>query len=434
VLHNSEMVSCKWVSRKRQRHINVTSAHLLTAYLLTGFFASAHAGTISSVSGTVSDGNTITVSGSGFGTKPTGAPWKWDALDGANGDRLEPRGWLVHQNTPQALLSNERLRPTSGAATTMRFANSGGSNQPVPWVGFGNNDGGYLDLTSASAVNYRPFPSPAYIDYWMYFHPPAAATNYKFYRHHANISSGQPDGYWGMPGSASPVPCSNFDWSSMNGGLPQVPGAPDLGCPTIAEKWVHVQILFEVNNRFVQYVDGIKYVDVSNFGYTTRANFGFEHQVLESTNDSRMYLDDIYIDASFSRVELGNAPTYDASTHREVQIPQSWANGSISLTVNRGTFASGSTAYLYVVDSNNLANTQGFPVVIGGGSPPPPAGSACDLNSDSATNVSDVQLCANQAIGVTTCATGDINHDSNCNVVDVQRVVNAALGGQCVTQ
>jgi hypothetical protein len=66
--------------------------------------------------------------------------------------------------------------------------------------------------------------------------------------------------------------------------------------------------------------------------------------------------------------------------------------------------------------------------------PPPPSGSVCDLNNDSSTNVSDVQLCANQAIGVIGCTTGDINHDTSCNVVDVQRVVNAALGGQCVTQ
>ena len=57
--------------------------------------------------------------------------------------------------------------------------------------------------------------------------------------------------------------------------------------------------------------------------------------------------------------------------------------------------------------------------------------SACDINNDSSTNVTDVQLCANQAIAVAACAAGDINKDGICNVVDVQRVVNAALGGPC---
>jgi hypothetical protein len=61
------------------------------------------------------------------------------------------------------------------------------------------------------------------------------------------------------------------------------------------------------------------------------------------------------------------------------------------------------------------------------------AASACDVNNDSTTNVSDVQLCANQAIGMATCSAGDINKDGACNVVDVQRVVNGALGGPCVT-
>ena len=60
--------------------------------------------------------------------------------------------------------------------------------------------------------------------------------------------------------------------------------------------------------------------------------------------------------------------------------------------------------------------------------------SACDLNGDGSTNVLDVQLTVNQAIGMKTCTTGDINKDGACNVIDVQRVVNAALGGACVTQ
>ena len=67
-------------------------------------------------------------------------------------------------------------------------------------------------------------------------------------------------------------------------------------------------------------------------------------------------------------------------------------------------------------------------------SPPAPSASTCDLNGDGSTNVSDVQLCVNQAIGSAACTSGDINKDGVCNVIDVQRDVNAALGGACVTQ
>jgi hypothetical protein len=64
-----------------------------------------------------------------------------------------------------------------------------------------------------------------------------------------------------------------------------------------------------------------------------------------------------------------------------------------------------------------------------------PPSSACDLNNDSLTTVTDVQLEVNHAIGVLPYSlAADINQDGQCNVIDVQRVVNAALGGQCVTQ
>ena len=75
-------------------------------------------------------------------------------------------------------------------------------------------------------------------------------------------------------------------------------------------------------------------------------------------------------------------------------------------------------------------NTNGLPNPSGTGS----STTACDLNADGSTNVSDVQLCVNQAIGASACTTGDINKDGACNVIDVQRDVNAALGGACVTQ
>ncbi len=62
----------------------------------------------------------------------------------------------------------------------------------------------------------------------------------------------------------------------------------------------------------------------------------------------------------------------------------------------------------------------------------PPSSSPCDANNDGSTNVSDVQSCVNQAIGVASCTT-DVNSDGICNIVDVQRVVNVVLGGSCET-
>jgi len=76
--------------------------------------------------------------------------------------------------------------------------------------------------------------------------------------------------------------------------------------------------------------------------------------------------DDLYVDSTWARVILGNASTLAASTHREIQIPTSWSASSITISFNQGTFLGGTTAYLFVIDSNNAAS-GGTQITIGGG-------------------------------------------------------------------
>jgi hypothetical protein len=56
--------------------------------------------------------------------------------------------------------------------------------------------------------------------------------------------------------------------------------------------------------------------------------------------------------------------------------------------------------------------------------------SNCDVNQDGLTNVADVQMLINQALGVTS-AIDNLNGDGGVNVVDVQIVINAALSSGC---
>ncbi|HXE64435.1 MAG TPA: cohesin domain-containing protein [Bryobacteraceae bacterium] len=58
---------------------------------------------------------------------------------------------------------------------------------------------------------------------------------------------------------------------------------------------------------------------------------------------------------------------------------------------------------------------------------------SCDINADGTTNVADVQLVINEALGVTP-SVHDLNHDGSVNVADVQKVINAALGLGCSVQ
>ncbi len=55
---------------------------------------------------------------------------------------------------------------------------------------------------------------------------------------------------------------------------------------------------------------------------------------------------------------------------------------------------------------------------------------SCDINGDGSTNVSDVQIIINEALGVVPSA-HDLNGDGAVNVADVQIVINAVLGLGC---
>jgi hypothetical protein len=103
--------------------------------------------------------------------------------------------------------------------------------------------------------------------------------------------------------------------------------------------------------------------------------------------------DNLYLDNTWSRVMIGNANTFAASTQREIQVPTAWANGSITVSFNPGRFTAGQTAYLYVIDSNNVVNATGYSITIGGGG----AGTPPTVSALTCTPTTI------QSIGTTTC-------------------------------
>ena len=76
------------------------------------------------------------------------------------------------------------------------------------------------------------------------------------------------------------------------------------------------------------------------------------------------YWDDIYIDNSWARVEIGDASTYENCSRREMQIPTSWSPDSITIKVNSGSFNDGEYVYLFVLDTEGNASS-GHKIMIG---------------------------------------------------------------------
>ncbi len=83
------------------------------------------------------------------------------------------------------------------------------------------------------------------------------------------------------------------------------------------------------------------------------------------------WTDDHFVQiGSQARVELCDSSSWGARTSCDIQIPLTWSDNSISISVNTGAYSAGDTAYLYVVDSSGNVNTTGYPIVVaeGGGS------------------------------------------------------------------
>ena len=105
-------------------------------------------------------------------------------------------------------------------------------------------------------------------------------------------------------------------------------------------------------------------VGVRNFGIG-----GYERK--QSTPNNRRYFADIYFDLDWPHVVLGDASTYSACTIREAQIPTAWSSTSITITQKYGALSDGQTKYLYVMDSSGNVNANGFAITGGAGSPGP---------------------------------------------------------------
>jgi hypothetical protein len=92
------------------------------------------------------------------------------------------------------------------------------------------------------------------------------------------------------------------------------------------------------------------------------------------TANSFPMFDDFYVavgPGARARVEIGNMPTYAASTVLAITTPTSWSNSEITTTVHQGAFRAGQTAYLYVVGADGVVSERGYPITVG--PPPQPA-------------------------------------------------------------
>jgi hypothetical protein len=78
---------------------------------------------------------------------------------------------------------------------------------------------------------------------------------------------------------------------------------------------------------------------------------------------ARQLFDDVYVATGANaqaRVEIGDASTYAACTNLTIATVTYWSASSITATVRSGSFTDLGSAYLYVFDSNGAVNSSGY--------------------------------------------------------------------------
>jgi len=344
------------------------------------FPAVALAQSISGVSGTISDGQTITISGSSFGAG--GTLITWDNFEsGSDGDfienRVPPTGptwdspWVSGAIAPdissyRSVSGDNSARVCWNDGTTSNWASYFGWTGQGPYTSIYFTYYRYLagggGAWETGSINHKT----AYIFGTVSDHPQitvGATMNGGVWYETTNGGVGfiAPND---LSGGAYLVSNSTFNWDATK---------------SVWQRWeVYAEInepYSSSNDVFQSFHDYRLIADESSVRLAAEGAYddfriGHMDNSYAGYDSLYAYFDDIYISTSRARVELGDNGVFSGCAKREIQIPTAWASGEITITVNQGTFQAEDSAYLFVVDADGSVSS-GYAVTIGGAASSP---------------------------------------------------------------
>jgi hypothetical protein len=330
---------------------------------------------VAGVSGPLAHKATLRITGSGFGPKAQAAPLKYDDFDaGIPGDKLV--GWAFRRQFREPDYSAAVVRPNSRMSAH------------VPYV-----DGEYLCSFGVAGAAL----SKLYLNAWVYCDTVSPfPRNHKLVRVFSNTPNGsEPNLYYnvycqaygqssvlGQDGLAGTAPASRFRTS-----------VGSWSADDFSKRWVHLALYLEQSSADADDGTAVLWLGESRVvnrvrDWRTRISsattwssvmlgqylgHGTDDTCKDPYGDAHVYWDDVYVDVSRARVEIGDAAAYDACTHREIQIPTAWSDGAVTVTVNQGAFPGLEGRYLFVVDDATGTPSPGFRLGGAAGTPTPTA-------------------------------------------------------------
>ena len=339
--------------------------------------------TVSQVSGPLDHNGSITISGSGFGSKPTAAPWVWDNATASKLTNVWGGAWpnaVPGYNTGYYPTPVRGVNPPHAHDAPRIIAGAHASSKDA-YSGY--------NVMLFKSLQVPAFPMNFYASWyqladknWTF----GGDNNFKTFDYSEGLNPYAGSGGIGQSWYTAygpPHPSSTTDtgvqWvyetesPLMN---PDVNGHNawwGWARNPMAGQWTKVEIAFKATNQKDGWItiweDGRKVVAYqgptdSYAGNTRTIAIGGYARMQFPTN--WRYFDDVYIDTTLQRVVLANNSVLANATIVEVQIPVTWSDGSITATVNLGKFTQGTSAYLFVVDASGNPSAAGYKVTAGG--------------------------------------------------------------------
>jgi hypothetical protein len=334
---------------------------------------------ISSVSGLWVHGGTITIAGTGFGTKLSAPPIVWDDASGTD-VRVKWDGFWP--SASQNVNFNLAYRPP------IRGINPPHNRTGRYLAGAHGEGSGYNAGYNVMVWKNRTAIFPGYTyaswyqrsdDNWVF----GGDNNYKCYDWSYGGEPYAMNGsqnnwyaeYNGRPTSSS----SSAQWHINDDGSSLVAAGRWGGNATnpMSGVWAKIEVIVRWStgsDGYVRIFDNGRQVmnyagPTDTMSGTARNDAIGGYARMDNQPNNWRYFTDIYLDYGLARVILGNAATLAGSTIREMQIPSAWSDTSITVSANLGVLSAGQRVYLYVVDSSGAVNAQGYPVLVGSGAP-----------------------------------------------------------------
>jgi hypothetical protein len=338
---------------------------------------------VSGLNGTVSHSNAVTITGSGFGTKSSASPLAYSDMENGSTQARIGNQW-TNTGYPAGFMTVSTQHQRNSHSThngVCTFVTGDGKDEKcafeigttaahwyIQYWFYLDSNFNYGSRSDNKIFRLWSGANNAYIQtinrvdfnvestdlghggYYSGSCPPSSAGWYP------NVPGGScADAVWGhscncndyLPGSlewrnfASDLPAGawhlmQFEWSEGTAGTPN----------THLKWWADGRLMFDHSDITTNGVNKYPYI----VGLYRSATSGIDAS-------GTYYIDDVYVDPTLQRVEIGNNATYNSCTLKEIQPATSWSDGSITFTVNQGSFANGATGYIFVTDASGTRNT-----------------------------------------------------------------------------